>query len=73
MFEAELKFFITHQKEFVEKYNGKALVLRGDELVGVYESPLEAYTEAQKQFPLGTFMIQPCAPGPEAYTVTLHA
>lgn len=72
MFEAELRFFITHQKEFVEKYNGKVLVLRGDELVGVYGSPLEAYTEAQKQFPLGTFMIQPCAPGPEAYTVTLH-
>ena len=73
MFEAELTFFITHQGEFVEKYNGKSLVLRGDELVGVYDTPLQAYMEAQKRFELGTFMIQPCAPGPEAYTVTLHA
>lgn len=73
MFESELKYFITHQSELVAKYDGKALVLRGDELVGVYDTPLQAYLEAQKQFAPGTFMIQPCAPGPEAYTVTIHA
>lgn len=72
LFETELKFFITHQKDLVEKHNGKVLVIRGDEVSGVYDSALEAYLQAQKQFPPGTFMIQPCAPGPEAYTVTLH-
>jgi len=73
VFESELAFFITHQKDLVSKYEGKTLVLRGNELVGVYASPLEAYLEAQKQFPPGTFMIQPCAPGPDAYTVTINA
>lgn len=71
-FESELTFFIANQQDLVEKYNGKALVIRKDELVGVYDTVLEAYLEAHKKFELGTFMIQPCAPGPEAYTVTIN-
>ena len=73
MFEIELGYFIAHQNELVERHNGKVLVIRGNEVAGVYGSPLEAYLEAQKQFAPGTFMIQPCAPGPEAYTVTIHS
>ena len=73
MFESELTYFITHQQELVSKYDGKALVIRGNEVVGVFDTPLEAYLEAQKHYEPGTFMIQPCAPGPEAYTVTIHA
>ena len=73
MFESELKYFITHQNELVAKYDGKALVLRGEQLVGVYDTALQAYLEARKQFEPGTFMIQPCTPGPQAYTVTINA
>ena len=71
MFESELAFFIANQNDLVAKHDGKILVLRGEEVVGVYSSPLEAYLEARKHYELGTFMIQPCAPGPEAYTVTI--
>ena len=73
MFESELKYFITNQADLVSKYDGKALVLRGEALVGVYDTPLDAYLAAQRQFEPGTFMIQPCSPGPEAYTVTIHS
>ena len=72
MFDKELAFFIANQPELVKKHRGKVLVLRGESVVGVYESPIEAYLQAQKEFPVGSFMIQPCAPGPEAYTVTLN-
>ena len=72
MFDKELRFFIANQGELVKKYAGKILVIRADEVVGVYDSALQAYIEAQKQFALGTFMLQPCEPGPEAYTVTIH-
>ena len=72
MFETELKFFITHQDELVQKYRGQALVIRGEAVVGVYPSPLKAYLAAQEQFEKGTFMIQRCEPGPEAYTVTIN-
>ncbi len=73
MFKKELDFFIANQNEFVKKYRGKSLVIIGEELIGVYESPLIAYIEAQKEHPIGTFMIQPCIPGPEAYTVTINS
>ena len=71
MFKRELQFFIDNQSNLVNQYHGKVLVLKDQEVVGVYETPLEAYLEAQKSHELGTFMIQPCEPGPQAYTVTI--
>lgn len=73
MFDRELNYFVAHQDELVAKHRGKTLVLRGESVEGVYSSPLEAYVEAQKRFPLGTFMVQPCEPGPSAYTVTISS
>ena len=71
MFEKELKYFISNQKKLVKKYQGKTLVIKGEAVIGVYSSPLEAYIEAQNEHELGTFMIQSCVPGPDAYTVTI--
>lgn len=71
MFEQELNYFIAHQSELVLKHPGRILVIKGNEVVGVYKNPLEAFTEAQKIYPAGSFMLQPCVPGPEAYTVTI--
>lgn len=71
MFNEELDFFIANQESLVEKYRGKFLVLIGPKVVGAYESALAAYLEAQKKHEIGSFMIQNCIPGPEAYTVTI--
>lgn len=71
MFDTELKFFKENQPDLVKKYGGKILVIKDTEVVGVYETTIEAYINALKSFQLGTFMIQPCTPGPEAYTVTI--
>jgi hypothetical protein len=46
-------------------------VLRAERVEGVYKTLLEAYLDARSKFEDGTFMIQPCRPGPDAYTVTL--
>jgi len=71
MFEKELEYFKSNQKDLVKKYHGKTLVIQGCVILGVYASALQAYTETQKTHELGTFMIQPCEPGPDAYTVTI--
>jgi hypothetical protein len=42
-------------------------------VVGVYDSVLEAYLKAMEQYGPGAFMIQPCQPGPDAYTVTISS
>lgn len=73
MFDTELNHFIRHQDELVARHRGKVLVLRGEQVEGAYGSALEAYLFAKKQFPAGTFMIQPCQPGPSAYTVTISS
>ncbi len=71
MFQKELEYFKTNQDRLVEEHGGKVLVIKGEEVIGVYDSPMDAYLESQKEHELGSFMIQPCKPGPEAYTVTI--
>ena len=71
MFEKELAYFKAHQDELVRDHKGKILVLSGENVVGVYGTPLEAYLDAQRTYAQGTYMLQPCEPGPSAYTVTI--
>ncbi len=73
MFDKELNFFIKNQNDLVSKYSGKTLLLREENVAGVFDSPLEAYLAGQQKYAPGTFMIQPCEPGPAAYTVTLSS
>lgn len=71
MFEIELKYFIDNQEDLVRRYRGKVLVITGNKIQGIYNSALEAYFEAQIKLKPGSFMIQTCEPGPEAYTVNI--
>ena len=69
----ELAFFEQNQDRLVAEHSGKYVVISGEDVVGVYDSEIEAYTEAQKTHALGTFIIQRCVPGTEAYTQTFHS
>ena len=71
MFDRELQFFIANQERLVAEHKGKTLTLRGDEVVGVHDNALDAYLDAMKKYQPGTFMIQPCTEGADAYTVTI--
>ncbi len=71
--EKEFRFYKDHQKELVEKYKDKFLAIVGDEIVGVYDTEIEAYTNTKKTHPVGSFLIQHCLPGKESYTETYHS
>ncbi len=71
MFEKELDYFIKNQKELVKKHEGKVLAIKGEEVVGVYKSPLDAYIHIEENHELGEVMIQPCQAGAQAYTVSI--
>lgn len=74
VFTTELQFFMDNQDRLVAEYGeGRTLVIKGEEVVSSHDTPLSAYLEASERFEPGTFMIQPCRHGPEAYTVTLSA
>jgi len=71
MFEKELEYFIANQAGLVAKHRDKTLVIRGQEVVDVCDTPLAAYLTAQEKYEPGTFMIQPCVEGTDAHTVTI--
>ena len=73
MLDREFNYFLAHQQELVGQYPGKFIVIKGDEVVGAYNSEIEAYREAQKNHELGTFLIQLSKAGEKAYTQTFHS
>lgn len=69
----ELEYFKSNQDKLVKKYKGKFLIIKDQEVQGVYDTEIEAYTDAKEKFELGTFLIQQCLPGQESYTQTFHS
>lgn len=73
MLENEFQYYLDHQNELVEKYNGKYIVIKDDKVIGSFDSEESAYFEMKKKHELGTFLIQKCEPGKEAYTQIFHS
>lgn len=71
--EKEFKYYIDHQAELVEKYNGKFIVIKDCKVIGAFDSELEAINTTSEQYELGTFLVQKCEPGSESYTQTYHS
>lgn len=73
MLEKEYKYFRENQEKLVNLYEGKIIVIKGVDVIGVYDSDKEAIEETTKEYELGTFLIQRCEPGQEVYTMTFHS
>lgn len=66
----EFEYFLRHQKELVAKYRGKFVVIKDDQVLGAYDSALEAMRETAREHQPGTFLVQECKSGSGAYTST---
>lgn len=69
----EFDFYLANQEEMVKKYDGKVIVIKKDEVLGVYDDELSAVTETKKSHKLGTFLIQRVSKGSAAYSHTFHS
>lgn len=70
----DFEFYLAHQGEMVEKYNGKFVVIKDGEVVGAFDNELTAISEAQKKgHKAGTFLVQFVSPGDTAYKQTFHS
>lgn len=67
MLEREFKYFQDHQQELAEQHSGKYLVIKGENVIGVFEKEIDAYFQTQQEHPLGTFLIQFCSADKEVY------
>jgi len=68
MLKEEFQYYLNNQANLVKQYKGKFLVIVGQAVVGAYRSMKEAATNAAKKYQLGTFLIQECSEGEDAYT-----
>jgi hypothetical protein len=53
MLEKEFQYYLEHQQELVEKYNGKVLVIIEDRVVGQYDNELDALIKSREKYELG--------------------
>ncbi|MCL1945830.1 MAG: hypothetical protein FWF51_01575 [Chitinivibrionia bacterium] len=73
MLDKEFSYYLDHQNELLKTYSNRFLVIIGEKVVADYGSMAEAYAKASSKYELGTFLIQECTPGEEAYTQTFHS
>lgn len=71
--EKEFEYYLKNQGDFAKKYNGKYIVIKNQEVIGVFESEIEAIEKTSANHDLGTFLVQKCEPGKESYTQTYHS
>jgi hypothetical protein len=69
----EFDYYIAHQDELLRQYNGKYLVIKDKQVRGAFDTELDAYKMASKEYELGSFLIQRCVPGDEAYSQTFFS
>ncbi len=73
MLETEFKYYLDNQDELVSLYAGKYIVIKDEEVIGVYSSDEEAYFETIKKHEPGSFLIQFCESGDDSFTQTYHS
>jgi hypothetical protein len=69
----EFEFYKANQDSLVAKYDGKFVVIKDQEIKGVYDTEMEAYKMGQKSFPLGSFLIQLVEKGEGSYSQTFYS
>lgn len=70
----EFDYYLANQAELVKKHNGKFVVIKNRQVIGVYDeqpAALEATKKAGHE--VGTFLIQKVGPGTGAYRQTFHS
>ena len=73
MLDKEFKYYVNNQRKLVAKYDGKYLVIKGEEVIGSYDSEDQASFETKKEHETGTFLIQYCEKGKASNTQSFHS
>jgi hypothetical protein len=54
----EMETYEAHKDEMLQSSPGKYVLIKGSEIVGLYEREEDAFKEAYKRFRLDAFMVQ---------------
>lgn len=69
LLQSNFNYYLQNQAQFVEQYVGKFLLIKDRSLNSTFETASDALRYARNNnYEMGTFIIQECLPGEEAYT-----
>ena len=69
----EYKYFEKTRATLLQQYRGKFIVIKGEQVIGSYDSEAQAYAETIKKNELGSFLIQLCLPDSEIPAQVFHS
>ena len=73
MLEKEFKYFVNHHDEIFNEYPNMFVVVYGEKIISAADTFDDALINAINMgLEPGTFLIQECTEGEEAYTQTFH-
>ena len=58
MLEREILYYEKNKRKFKELYDGKYIVIKDKEIIGIYDSHNEAYDNTVSTYEVGTFIIK---------------
>ena len=60
MLDKEFMYYEKNKEDLNKKYNNKYIVIKNENIIGVYNSHEDAVKESIKTEELGTFLVQHC-------------
>ncbi len=66
--EADFTYFLEHYQEFYQKYGHKYIVIKNKNVLGTYDTEVNAIETTIQKYPLGTFIVQECNGDESGYT-----
>jgi hypothetical protein len=58
MLDIEINFYKANRLQFIADHHNKYLVIKGAEVIGIYDTNSQAQDEAIKMAPVGTFIVE---------------
>lgn len=69
--DADFDYYVKHQSELVDKYDGKYIVIVDQNVFGAYDTLDEAFNEASRNFRPGEFFLHQVGDGKDNYSTTV--
>ncbi len=54
----EYEFYLKHKQSLLKEHSQKFVVIKKDNIIGIYDDPDEAFNKTVRKHKFGTFLIQ---------------
>lgn len=68
---ADFDYFVSNYQELYNQYGHKFLAIKNKEILGAFDSVLEAINSLSSKYEIGTYIIQECTGDDSAYRTTI--